>query len=377
VVSYLDIPPGTYDGIAFWDQMPVEKPDLNIIEVWNEGGRICYHIQNIGEAVAPGGHCTALFVDGVYRVKDCVDEDIAPGAGLTRCFEYGWECTSPEDVIRVCADHRGDIEEHDEENNNVERIFECAPEEKPDLIITDVWSEDSTICYQIRNIGEAEAPGGHYTALFVDDEYRVSGLVDKGLEPGERWKGCFDYEWVCTPPEDIIAVAADYEEDVAEDNKTNNRREEIWKCDTTAPEITHGPTVHEVTQNSAVIFWETNEDSDSVVKYGKTARVYASEETDSTMVREHSVTLSGLEPSTTYNFVVQSTDPGRNSVQSKDKTFATLPLSDDEDPTVSIIDPGVCQGTVTISAEAFDNIGVEKVEFFFGEKLVFTDFLEE
>jgi hypothetical protein len=92
VVSYLDVPPGTYGGIAFWDQMPEEKPDLVITEVWNEDGKIRYQIENIGEAVAPGGHCTALSVDDAHQVEDCVEEDLAPGAGLTRCFEYGWEC---------------------------------------------------------------------------------------------------------------------------------------------------------------------------------------------------------------------------------------------------------------------------------------------
>jgi parallel beta-helix repeat protein len=377
VVSYLDIPPGTYDGIAFWDQLPEEKPDLVITEIWNEEGRICYHIQNIGEAVAPAGHCTALSVDDAHQVEDCVEEDLAPGAGLTRCFEYGWECTPPEDVIVVCADHRGDIEEREEENNCMERIFECVPEEKPDLVITDVWNEDSTICYQIRNTGEAVATKGHYTALFVDGNYRVSDWVDVALEPGERWKGCFDYDWECTSPEDIIVAVADYENSITESNETNNRREELWKCDTTAPKIISGPIVQNVTQDSAVIFWETNEDSDSEVKYGKMARMYALEETDPALVREHIITLLELEPSTTYNFVVQSTDARGNTVKSKDKTFETLPLPDDEDPTVSIIDPGICQGTITIYAEAEDNIRVEKVEFFFGETLVYTDFLEE
>ena len=373
VVSYLDIPPGTYDGIAFWDQTPEEKPDLVIIDVWNVEGRICYQIQNIGEAVAPGGHYTALSVDGVYRVEDCVEEDLAPGAGMERCFEYGWECTPPEDVIVVCADHRGDIEECEEENNCLERIFECAPEEKPDLIITDVWNEDSTICYQIQNIGDGVAPEGHGTALIVDDEYRVSDPVDQDLEHGERLRGCFDYDWECTSPEDIVVVVADHEEGVAEDNETNNHREEIWKCDVTPPQIIHGPIVQEVTRESAVIVWETDEDCDSMVRYGKTARLYDLEEGDSAMVIEHSVTLLRLEPSTTYNFVVRSTDASGNTVVSDEVTFETAHLPDEEDPTVSIIDPGVCRGVVTIEAEAEDNTGVAKVEFYLDDELVFTD----
>ncbi|GAG11388.1 unnamed protein product, partial [marine sediment metagenome] len=259
---------------------------------------------------------------------------------------YTWpECQAIE--VRVCGDRDNAVEESDEDNNCLERVCECVPEEKPDLVITDVWNEDSTICYQIRNIGEVVTPGGHYTALFVDDNYRVSHLVGEDLDTGQRWSGCFDYEWECTALEDRILAWADYEDGVAEKDETNNCREESWKCDTTPPEIISGPTVLEVTQNSAVIFWETDEDSDSTVRYGKMARVYALEGSDSSLVREHRITLTSLEPSTTYNFVVQSTDASGNSVQSKGRTFKTLALPDEEDPVVSIICPGTCQEVVT------------------------------
>jgi|GEM_PF-956569 len=374
VVSYLDISPGTYGGIAFWDQMPAEKPDLVIINVWNENGTICYQMENVGDDVAHGGHCTALSVDGVYRVEDCVDEDLAPGAGMERCFEHGWECSPPEDVVVVCADHRGVVEERDEENNCMEMVVVCPPGEKPDLVITDLWNAEGTICYQIRNIGDGVSPEGYCTALIVDDEYRVCDQVDQDLEPGERLQGCFDYDWECTSPEDLVVVVADHEEGVAEVNETNNQREEIWKCDVVPPRIVHCPIVQEVTQESAVIFWETDEGSDSAVRYGKTARLYDLEERDSAMVIEHSVTLSRLEASTTYNFVVQSTDAGGNTVVSDEVTFETAPLPDAEDPIVSIIDPGECHGVVTIEAEAEDNIGVEKVEFYLDGALVFTDY---
>jgi hypothetical protein len=336
--------------------LPEEKPDLAIIDVWDENGTICYLIENIGEAVAPGGHCTALSVDGVYRVEDCVEENIAPGAGMERCFEYGWECSPPEDAVVVCADHRGVLEEREEENNCVERVFECLPKEKPDLVITDLWNEEGRICYQIRNIGDGVAPEGHRTALIINDEYMVSDPVDQELEHGERLRGCFDYDWECTSPEDIVVVVADHEEGVAEDNETNNHREEIWRCDVIPPQIIQGPIVQEETRESAVIVWETDEDSDSIVRYGKTARLYDLEEGDSAMVIEHSITLSRLEASTTYNFVVQSTDASGNTVVSDELTFETAPLPDGEDPTVVIVDPGVCQGIVAISAEAEDNI---------------------
>ncbi|MEA1865910.1 MAG: PKD domain-containing protein [Euryarchaeota archaeon] len=365
---------GDSDTETKTDYIIVTKPDLNITDIWNEEGRICYRIENVGDGVAPGGHCTALSVDGVYRMEDCVEEDIAPGAGMERCFEYDWECSPPEDVVVVCADHRDAVEERDEENNCVERVVGCPPAEKPDLVVTDLWNDEGRICYQIRNIGDGVAPEGHCTALIVDNEYRVCDLVDQELEPGKRLRGCFDYDWECTSPEDLVVVVADHEEGVAEDNETNNMREEIWRCDVIPPQIVHGPIVQEVTQESAVIVWETDEDSDSVVKYGKASERYDLEEGDSAVVIEHSITLSRLEPSTTYNFVAQSTDASGNTVKSNEVTLETLPVPDDIDPTVSIVDPGVCQGIVTIEAEAEDDIGVEKVEFFIADELVFTDY---
>ena len=283
---------------------------------------------------------------------------------------------------------------------------------KPDLIITDVWNEKGTICYQIRNVGDAAAAGGHYTGLLIDGNHAVSGRVNTDLQPGERWKGCFDYRWKCSPREDNLVVWADYEDGISESDETNNRREENWKCDTAPPGIISGPTVLDITQNSAVITWKTDEDSDSVVKYGKKAELYASEETYSVQVtypgvyieelpigehtiegvttsslppplenggitvpaKSHSIMLVGLEPSTTYHFSVQSGDASGNTVESKDSIFETLALLDDIAPTISLIDPGVCRGTVTFSADVDDDTGVEKVKFYLDNKPVFTDY---
>jgi PKD repeat protein len=364
----------------FWDRHTM--PDLVIAEIQCDwaNSRTGYVVKNIGNAVAPAGHYTTLVYcpgpDLCCASYDWVDVALNPEESY-----QGWFSVLPAGTeLYVCADthdlseYDNLIEESDEENNCQEWMCECPTLEKPDLVITDIWNEDSTICYQVRNVGDAVAPAGHYTALLVDEEYVVSDLVDADLQPGERRTGCFDYVWECTPLDDNIAVWADCDDVIAEKDETNNCREESWKCDTTPPQIISGPTVSEVTQNSATILWETDEDSDSVVKYGRTARMYALEEENSTLVREHSMTLIGLEPSATYGFVVRSTDTTGNSVQSQDKTFETLPLPDDIDPIVSIIDHGMCQGTVTISADASDDTGVQKVEFYLNGALVFTDY---
>jgi len=116
-----------------------------------------------------------------------------------------------------------------------------GPEELPDLVITNVWNEDHLICYEIENIGNAEAPGGHYAVLFVDGGYAAESWVGVDLPPGGQWGTCFDYEWECTPPDDNIVVVADYGDDVAETNEMNNQWEDNWECGAT-PTSTPTPT---------------------------------------------------------------------------------------------------------------------------------------
>ena len=233
----------------------------------------------------------------------------------------------------------------------------------PDLVITDIWTEGRGICYQVLNAGAGLAAAGHAGALFVDEVYRGSSPVEVELLPGARWRGCFDQAWECSGREDAVIVEADYRGAVAEGDEANNRRGEDWRCDTVPPVIVGGPRVLEITANSALISWETDEHSDSLVRYGRTARLYTLQVADAALLTQHQLTLTGLEPATAYHFLVQSADAGGNSVAGRDATFVTLPLPDGLDPVLSLQGPGSCRGTVTIAAAATDNAGVERVEF--------------
>jgi parallel beta-helix repeat protein len=355
----------------------IEKPDLLITDIQcdSENHRIGYKIKNVGDATASKGHYTTLFVDGAYKIKEQVNVNLAPGAVAQRYFDYySWQCTPPQDNVKVCADYGDFVDESNEKNNCREETCECAPPEKPDLVITDVWNEDSTICYQVRNIGNATVPKGHYTALSIDGEPVVNDLVDVELAPKERLKRCFNYAWQCSPPDDTLTVCADYKDVVDEASEGNNCRNETWKCDNTPPVIVSGPVVSEVTQSSVTISWTTNEDSDSLVRFGRTAGKYEDQKSSLKMKQEHTIILKDLLPSTTYHYVVQSTDASENTVVSRDGLFETSPLPDDEDPHVSIPDLGVCKGIIKITAPASDNIGLKKVEFYFNEEHIFTDY---
>nr|QNO51068.1 hypothetical protein HCFNICHJ_00025 [Methanosarcinales archaeon ANME-1 ERB6] len=361
---------------------PAEKPDLIITEIICDraNDRIGYKIKNIGDATAPKGHYTTLFVDGAFKIKEQVDVNLAPGASSQRYFDYySWQCSPPQDNVKVCADYGDFVDESNEKNNCREETCQCAPPEKPDLIITDVWNEDSTICYQVRNIGNATAPKGHYTALSIDGEPVVNDLVDVELAPKERLKQCFNYGWQCSPPDDTITVCVDHKDIVDEASEENNCRNETWKCDNTPPVIVSGPVVSGVTPSSVTISWTTNEDSDSMVEFGRTAGKYEDQKFSLKMKQEHKVILTDLLPSTTYRYVVESTDASENTVVSQDGFFETGPVPDDEPPVVHALNITRGKGNFLyyeMSADVSDNIGVERVEFYMVDVLIGTDYNE-
>ena len=76
------------------------------------------------------------------------------------------------------------------------------------------------------------------------------------------------------------------------------------------------------TNSSATITWTTNENASSTVAYGTTTS-YGSASSSASFVTSHSITLSGLSPSTTYHYQVQATDSLGNVATSSDQTFTT------------------------------------------------------
>jgi hypothetical protein len=81
-----------------------------------------------------------------------------------------------------------------------------------------------------------------------------------------------------------------------------------------------------VTSTSATITWTTDIPSSSQVLYGTSS--YSQTTTlDGTQVTSHAQTITGLAPSTTHHFAVQSTGVSSNTATSGDNTFTT-PASD-------------------------------------------------
>jgi hypothetical protein len=252
---------------------------------------------------------------------------------------------------------------------------ESATSLGPDLQIVAAWSEGNAICYQGWNAGDEDVPEGHSSALYIDDSFAASHLVEFLVPVGETWSGCFvDVSWSCSGAVDNIAVIADHPDEVVESNETNNTWDDVWICDSTPPLFISGPQVMDTGLDYAVIGWETDEPSDSWVRYGDIAGDYHNEVGEASPTSMHEILLDGLSPSTTYHFVARSSDPSGNTATSKDLVFQTLPAPDGINPEVSLLDPGAITTTVTVTATASDNTGISKVIFLVDGEPIFTDY---
>ena len=76
------------------------------------------------------------------------------------------------------------------------------------------------------------------------------------------------------------------------------------------------------TSSSATITWTTNQAASSTVLYGTTTS-YGSASSSTSFVTSHSITLTGLSASATYDYEVVSTNEGNQTSTSTNETFTT------------------------------------------------------
>jgi Purple acid Phosphatase, N-terminal domain len=88
-----------------------------------------------------------------------------------------------------------------------------------------------------------------------------------------------------------------------------------YQGDTTPPTIS-SVNATSATDGTATITWTTNEASDSRVDYGTAPNALNSQASNANMTQNHTVTLTGLTPATTYHFRVTSRDAANNSATS-------------------------------------------------------------
>lgn len=95
----------------------------------------------------------------------------------------------------------------------------------------------------------------------------------------------------------------------------------------TTPPVISAVAVSDRGESSASVGWETEEPATSQVEYGTTSAYGSTTPLDKELTTNHSVTLTGLEPNTTYHFRMKSKDATGNEATSSDAAFQTEPAS--------------------------------------------------
>ena len=129
--------------------------------------------------------------------------------------------------------------------------------------------------------------------------------------------------------------------------------------DTTPPAITAVAATSD-TSTTATITWSTDEPSSSSVAYGTSPGSLTSTATGTGLTTTHSVSISGLTPSTTYYYDVTSTDGAGNSSTSpatsgSPASFVTVAPADTTAPVVSAVSSTPTSATVVVTWSTDEN----------------------
>jgi hypothetical protein len=282
------------------------------------------------------------------------------------------ETVAPEKEIKIPPPKIRKIPE------KVKKIIPPIKVKYSDLIIDEIKfdRENRRIGYVIKNVGKGKANAGYIVALYIQGKEMAHDFVNIELQPGATYDSWFkEYQWreFATA---VVKVWADSSNQMKESNEQNNFLERTFEyvVDVTPPKIIKGPIVTEVTQTSAVIYWETDEDSDSLVRYDNRAGKYNLVKEDSNLVKKHFLTLPQLKPLTIYHFIVESKDSSSNKVRSRDLNWKTLPPTDRAKPTLSFQLPDKLSGKIPITAYAQDNVDVDRVVFTLDGKPMSIDY---
>ncbi|RMG91865.1 MAG: hypothetical protein D6708_07070, partial [Candidatus Dadabacteria bacterium] len=142
--------------------------------------------------------------------------------------------------------------------------------------------------------------------------------------------------------------------------------------DASPPAFVEGPSVTATGDTSAVVSWQTDEPCTGLVEYGPRAGAFGSSRAAGGRAESQDVHLTDLVPGATYAVRVKATDVAGKTVTSREMFFRTDVPPDSVEPRVSLVEPEAYQGVVTIAADASDDQGVEKVEYYLDGDLVYT-----
>ncbi|MEK7354195.1 MAG: Ig-like domain-containing protein, partial [Chloroflexota bacterium] len=111
----------------------------------------------------------------------------------------------------------------------------------------------------------------------------------------------------------------------AEDNAGNSASTN-WSFTIAIPPLISNTRTTGVGSTTAIISWDTDKASDSLVMFGTSPGSYIYQKSDDRMVLSHIIQLAGLTPGATHYYKVRSTDPIGAFSESEQYSFATKSL---------------------------------------------------
>lgn len=121
-----------------------------------------------------------------------------------------------------------------------------------------------------------------------------------------------------------------------------------------------------ITTSAATITWTTDVGATTQVEYGTTTAYGTLTTLNASLVTSHSAALAGLSLGTLYHYRVHSKNSTGTESISGDLAFSTNNTGDTTPPTVNVTSPAngvTVSGTMTLTANATDNVGVTSVQF--------------
>jgi hypothetical protein len=125
-----------------------------------------------------------------------------------------------------------------------------------------------------------------------------------------------------------------------------------------------------VSDSKAIISWSSSIPTTGSVQYGATSG-YGATVIDSSLGTTHSATVSGLSSSTTYHYLISSTDQSGNTASLTDKTFVTSPSGETKTITTT-----VTSSTTNIVREVFRDVTLPSIKIKTELKKIYESFPE-
>ncbi|MFQ6084406.1 MAG: DUF5667 domain-containing protein, partial [Candidatus Aminicenantia bacterium] len=253
----------------------------------------------------------------------------------------------------------GQSEEDDEEDNNddenedreeAEEKIKEAEEEKEEIIeeaekegiefLFDVFAEFDDLLAQAKAAFEAEnfQEAKNLAKQAKEALEQVEELIEDEDDEDGKITICHIPPGSPDNPQTIRVGRASAKAHLAHGD-TIGPCGEVPTPDTTAPVISNLTST--TTTSTAEISWDTDEASDSIVWYSTTTPLVISTTTpfvsSANLVTNHTLSLTNLNASTTYYFIIASTDAAGNTATSAESSFTTLeiPTPDTTAPVIS------------------------------------------